>query len=112
MEGYWPVEPEQYTSLIFTDALREAGSSGSIGTVGDALDNALVESALGLVKTELIARHHRSWGGRAEVERETAAWVHWYNTAPLHSSLGHRPPVEYEEHYRSNTATTSQPEVA
>jgi putative transposase len=102
----------QYTSLIFTDALREAGISGSIGTVGDALDNALVESAIGLFKTELIARHHRSWSGRAEVERETAAWVHWYNTARLHSSLGHRPPVEYEELYRSDTTVTSEPEVA
>lgn len=102
----------QYTSLIFTEALREAGISGSIGSVGDALDNALIESAIGLFKTELIARHHNSWSGRAEVERETAAWVHWYNTARLHSSLGHRPPVEFEQHYRSNTAVTSDSEVA
>ena len=102
----------QYTSLIFTDALREAGISGSIGTVGDALDNALIESAIGLFKTELIARHHRNWSGRAEVERETAAWIHWYNTGRLHSSLGHRPPVEFEELYRSSTTATSQPEVA
>jgi putative transposase len=98
--------------LIFTDALREAGISGSIGSVGDALDNALIESAIGLFKTELIARDPGSWSGRAEVARETASWGHWYNTARLHGSLGHRPPVEFEEHYRSNTDLTSEPEVA
>ena len=60
---------------IFTEALTEAGIAGSIGSVGDALDNALMESTIGLFKTELIDRR-RSWTGRNEVERETAAWVH------------------------------------
>ncbi len=95
--------PDVNASLIFTEALREAGISGSVGRVGDALDNALVGSAIGLFKTELIDRHHRSWSGRADVERETASCVHWYNTARLHGSLDHRPPVEFEELYRSNT---------
>ena len=62
----------QYTALAFTEALRDSGLAGSIGSVGDALDNALMESAIGLYKTELIERQ-RSWTGRAEVERETAA---------------------------------------
>ena len=43
-----PVEPGQYTSIAFTDALREEGIAASIGTVGDALDNALMESTIGL----------------------------------------------------------------
>jgi putative transposase len=102
----------QYTALAFTEALHEAGITGSIGSVGDALDNALMESAIGLYKTELITRHHRSWTGRNEVERETAAWVHWFNTARLHSALDHRPPVEFEQHYRSSTEATSAAEVA
>ena len=89
----------QYTSLAFTEALTEAGIAGSIGSVGDALDNALMESTIGLYKTELIDRQ-RSWTGRNEVERETAAWVHWFNTERLHSAIGYRPPVEFEEHYR------------
>lgn len=93
----------QYTSLAFTEALCEAGIAGSIGSVGDALDNALMESTIGLYKTELIDRQ-RSWTGRAEVERETAAWVHWFNTERLHSSIGYRPPVEFEDHYRDNHA--------
>lgn len=64
-----PVEPAQYTSIAFSKELREAGITGSIGTVGDALDNALMESAIGVYKTELIDRD-QSWSNRAEVERE------------------------------------------
>jgi putative transposase len=93
----------QYTSLAFTETLTEVGIAGSIGSVGDALDNALMESTIGLYKTEVIDRQ-RSWTGRNEVERETAAWVHWFNTERLHSALDYRPPVEFEEHYRDTTA--------
>ena len=99
----------QYTSLAFTDALHESGIAGSIGSVGDALDNALMESAIGLYKTELINRE-KSWSGRAEVERDTATWVHWYNTTRLHSSLDYLSPTAYEQRYRDNVAST--PEVA
>jgi putative transposase len=98
----------QYTSLAFTEALRQSGIAGSIGSVGDALDNALMESAIGLYKTELIDRH-QSWSGRAEVERETAAWVHWYNTE-RHSALSYQSPIAYEAQYRNDAAST--PEVA
>jgi putative transposase len=97
----------QYTSLAFTEALREAGIAGSIGSVGDALDNALMESTIGLFKTELVDRYERSWTGRAELERETAGWVHWYNTTRLHSAIGHVPPIEYEQHYRDRTAAST-----
>ena len=92
----------QYTSIAFTEALIEAGIAPSIGTVGDALDNALMESTIGLYKTELIARHPagRSWSGAGEVERETASWVHWFNTTRLHSSIGMLPPLDYEDRYR------------
>lgn len=98
----------QYTSIAFTEALREAGIIASIGTVGDALDNALMESAIGLFKTELITRN-RSWTGRAEVERETAAWIHWYNTQRLHSALGHVPPIEFEDAHRQRADLEPSP---
>jgi transposase InsO family protein len=99
----------QYTAIAFTQALADAGIAPSIGTVGDALDNALMESTIGLYKTELIDRHPRSWSGAAEVERETADWVHWFNTARLHSSIGRVPPIEYEELYRvTTTAPTGE----
>jgi putative transposase len=39
------------------------------------------------------------------VDRETAAWVHWFNTERLHSAIGYRPPVEFEKRYRDTTAT-------
>ena len=90
----------QYTSIAFTEALIEAGIAGSIGTVGDALDNALMESTIGLYKTELIDQHDTTWADRAEVERETASWVHWYNTTRLHSSIGYVPPLECEANWR------------
>jgi putative transposase len=101
----------QYTSLAFTEALRDANITGSIGSVGDALDNALMESTIGLFKTELIDRHNRTWSGRAEVERETAAWVHWYNTARLHTAIGYLPPIEHEEHHHRH-AGAAIPAVA
>lgn len=95
----------QYTSLAFTEALTDAGIAGSIGTVGDALDNALMESTIGLYKTELINTDRKVWSGRAEIERETADWVHWYNTDRLHTALGYRSPREFEQRYREITAT-------
>ena len=71
-----------------------------------------MESTIGLFKAELVERHPRSWTGRAELERETASWVHWYNTARLHSAIGYVPPVEYERHYRDALPAASIPEVA
>lgn len=99
----------QYTALASTEALRDSGLAVSFGSVGDALDNALMESAIGLYKTEPIERQ-RSWTGRGEVERETAAWVHWSNTERLHSAIGYYPPIEYETRCRETAA--SEAEVA
>ena len=65
----------QYTSIVFTDARREAGITGSIGSFGDALDSVLMESTVGLYKSELTDQHP-TFAGRAELERETASWVH------------------------------------
>lgn len=104
-----PQRCAQYTALASTEALRDSGLAGSIGSVGDALDNALMEAAIGLYKTEPIERQ-RSWTGRGEVERETAAWVHWSNTERLHSAIGYCPPIEYETRYRETAA--SEAEVA
>ena len=81
----------------------EAGIAPSIGTVGDALDNALMESTIGLYKTELIDRHPRTWTGPAEVETATADWVHWFNAERLHSSINYLPPITYEQQYRQSS---------
>ena len=81
-----PPEPAQYTSIAFTAELLEAGIAGSIGTVGDALDNALCESTIGLFKTEAIDLGGPAWKDRREVEWQVARWVQWYNARRLHSS--------------------------
>jgi putative transposase len=88
----------QYTSFRFTTHLIEAGIDASIGTVGDALDNALMESAIGLYKTELI-KPTGPWRTLADVELATAEWVDWYNSQRIHTEIGDIPPNEYETTY-------------
>lgn len=73
---------------------------GSHGTVGDAYDNGLMESTIGLYKSELIDFEAGTWTDWGEVERATAGWVHWYNHGRLHSSLGHIPPIEHYTNYQ------------
>ena len=102
----------QYMSVAFTAELLDAGIAGSIGTVGDALDNALCESTIGLFKTEAINLAGPAWTDRRDVEWQVARWVHWYNTSRLHSSIGHLPPIEFEQHHRQARTTTPDREVA
>lgn len=102
----------QYTSLALSTELLDAGISGSIGTVGDALDNALCESTIGLFKTEAINLAGPSGPGRREVEWQVARWVQWYNTTRLHSSIGHIPPIEFEDVHRQTTTQAPHAEVA
>lgn len=93
----------QYTSVRLTEHLALEGITPSIGSVGDAYDNALMESINGLYKAECIRTtvfHAGPYKTIADVEYATAGWVDWYNNRRLHSSLGHVPPVEYEQdHY-------------
>ena len=83
----------QYTSIAFTAHLAAEGVVPSIGTVGDALDNALMESAIGLYKTELITRRG-PWRDLAHVETETAGYLHWFNHRRIHSAIGDLTPAE------------------
>ena len=89
----------QYTSFAFTSRLIEAGVDPSVGSVGDAYDNALAESQIGLYKAELI-RPEGPWRGVEHVELETLHWVHWFNHDRPHESIDDLTPIEAEEaHY-------------
>ena len=98
-----PVELAQYTAIRFTQHLGLEGISPSIGSVGDAYDNALMETINGLYKSECIRTtvfHDGPYKTISDVEFATAGWVDWYNQRRLHSTLGYLTPAEYEDtHY-------------
>ena len=75
----------------------------SVGSKGDSFDNALAETVNGLYKAELINRRG-PWRSVEQVELETAAWVHWWNTARLHTACDNVPPAEYEAAYWADAA--------
>lgn len=87
----------QYTSSDYTQVLDDYEVLASIGTVGDALDNALAESFVDSYKTELIA--DRVWHSRVQLELATVKYVSWFNHERLHETLGDIPPVEFEQHH-------------
>lgn len=102
----------QYTAVRFGETLYLHGITPSIGSVGDAYDNALAETTIGLYKTECIATDSPFRTGAfrtlSDVEQATSAWVHWYNTSRLMHRLGRIPPAEYEAAYYA----THDPPVA
>jgi putative transposase len=117
-----PVEPgqllhhsdagSQYTSIRFTEHLELEGIAPSIGSVGDAYDNALMESIIGLFKTEAITTtvfHDGPYKTLADVEYAAAGWVDWYNHRRLHGSLDWLTPVEYEQDYYAALSREPQP---
>jgi putative transposase len=90
----------QYTSVAFTSRLAEAGIDPSVGSVGDAYDNALAESQIGLFKTELF-HPHGPWRDRDHLEPAILDWVTWFNTERPHESVDDFAPVDAEHlHYR------------
>jgi putative transposase len=88
----------QYTSIAFTGRLAAAGVSASVGTVGDAYDNALAESVIGLYKTELI-KPKGPWRTAEQVELATLEYVDWFNHRRLYEACGDIPPAELEDAY-------------
>ncbi len=98
----------QYTALRYTEHLVLEGIAASIGTVGDAYDNSLMETIIGLFKTEAIRPgpfHHGPLKSISDVEFTTMAWVDWFNHRRLHSTLGMLTPAEAEAaHYAATTA--------
>jgi putative transposase len=95
----------QYTSFDYTQALDDHWVLTSIGSVGDAYDNALAESFVDSFKTELIS--DRVWRTRPQLELAVVEYLGWFNTSRLHSSLGYRTPseIEAEWHQRQPAKT-------
>jgi transposase InsO family protein len=91
----------QYTSFAFNQVLDDHGVLASIGSVGDAYDNAMAESFVDTFKTELIA--DRVWCTRSQLELAIVEWVAWFNNDRLHESLGDLPPAEFETLSTSST---------
>lgn len=91
----------QYTSWVFGRRLRAAGLLGSMGTVGDALDNAVAESFFGTLQLELLDRH--DWSTRDQLASAIFEWIEcFYNPQRRHSFVGMLSPVDYE-HARTLT---------
>ena len=98
----------QYLSIRYTERLAEAGAVTSVGSKGDAFDNALAETINGLYKAELI-RKRGPWKTLEDVEFGTLEWVDWFNNRRLLEPIGNIPPAEAEAKYY---AALDQPAVA
>ncbi len=117
-----PVQPDQllhhsdagsqYTSLRFTEHLALEDIAPSIGTVGDAYDNGLMECIIGLFKTECYSTtvfHDGPYKTLADVEYATSGWVDWYNHRRLHGTLAMSTPAEHEQEYYAALNPQEQP---
>jgi putative transposase len=100
----------QYTSYAFGQVLDDHGVLASIGSVGDAYDNALAESFVDSFKTELIA--DRVWRTRSQLELAIVEYVGWFNHSRLHEALGDIPPAEFERLHAAQAATSGNGSVA
>ena len=95
----------QYTSYAFGKRCREAGVMPSMGSVGDAYDNAMAESFFATLERELLNR--RRFKSQAEAKMAVFEWIEgWYNPHRRHSSLGYRSPVNYERAYQRSGERT------
>ncbi len=97
----------QYTSIAFTDRLIAAGVEPSVGTVGDAYDNALAESIIGLFKTELV-KPRGPWRTPDQLEVAILEYVDWFNHRRLFQACGDIPPAQLEEAFYAQRADLAE----
>ena len=98
----------QYTSIAFGNRCKEMGVRPSMGTVGDAYDNAMAESFFASLECELIAR--RSWKTKTEARLAVFTWIEsWYNPRRRHSGLDYQSPNNFErKHQQKSTHIENQ----
>jgi len=95
----------QYTSVAFTKRLEEAGIVGSMGTVGDAYDNAVAESFFATLQTELLDRGR--WPTRQALATEIFSYIEgFHNRKRRHSTLGNLSPEDFEKAALNSEGTT------
>lgn len=103
----------QYTSIAFGNRCKEMGVRPSMGTVGDAYDNAMAESFFASLECELIAR--RTWKTKAEARLAVFTWIEsWYNPRRRHSGLNYQSPNNFERKHQeevNNTQSQIIPEL-
>jgi putative transposase len=97
----------QYTSLRYTDRLDELKIAPSVGSRGDAFDNAMAEAWVATFKSELV--DGRRFPSYEHAEHEILSWISFYNDDRLHEELGDLPPAEYEQ---LNIKTDNTPMVS
>jgi transposase InsO family protein len=85
----------QYTSIRYTERLEEIGAAPSVGSRGDAYDNAMAEAWVATFKCELV--DGRRFPSFEHAEHEVLHWIGFYNKERLHEALSDLPPAEYEE---------------
>ena len=92
----------QYSARHFAELLGLYGISLSMGSVGDAYDNALAETIIGSCKTELIKNPvYAPWRSFEQLQLETARWVHWHNNSNITKRNDWHTPMEIEEMYNT-----------
>ena len=84
----------QYTGWTYAQVLDDHDVLQSVGSVGDAYDNAMAESFVDTFKTELVS--DRVWRSRSQLELAIVEYLGWFNYDRLHQSLGDIPPAEFE----------------
>lgn len=95
----------QYTSVAFSNRCKELGVRPSMGTVGDAYDNAMAESFFATLECELIDR--RIWHTKREAKAAVFTWIEtWYNPRRRHSALGYQSPINFEKVWASSNSST------
>ena len=95
-----PVESGQYINLAFGRAARQAGIAISMGSRGDAYDNAVAETFFATLKKELVNR--RTWPSRLELQSAVFEYIEaFYNRRRRHSTLSMLSPANYEQLRRS-----------
>jgi putative transposase len=95
----------QYVSLGFGQQARDAGIAVSMGSKGDAYDNAVAESFFATLKKELV--HRQSWPSRRDLSSAVFEYIEaFYNRQRRHSTLGYLSPEEFETGIITTTKTT------